>query len=116
MIKDKIINKREHSEEKNAKHIPLHKYTWGGRISCLMALANIVVIAFNVFLSYSERGKAGIYVGLIMFCVLISAMVAFVIGINSFGETDKFLRYSYIGTIANAVIWIGIFCMYLAYI
>ena len=115
MIKDKITVKRE-QEEKNAKHIPLRKYTWGGRISSLMALANIIVMMFSIFLSYSERGHAGIYVGLIMFCVLISAMVAFVIGVNSFIESDKFLRYSYIGTIANAVIWIGIFFMYLAYI
>lgn len=116
MIKDKITVKREQSVEKSKKHIPLRKYTWGGRISCLMALANIIAMMFNVFLSYSERGHAGMYVGLIMFCVLISAMVAFVIGVNSFCETDKFLRYSYIGTIANAIIWIGIFFMYLAYI
>ena len=35
---------------------------------------------------------------------------------NSFKEENKFLKYTYIGTITNAVIWIFILGMYLAYV
>ncbi len=51
-----------------------------------------------------------------MLLVMVSAIAGFVIGINSFKEENKFLKYTYIGTITNAVIWIFILGMYLAYV
>ena len=107
---------REQREEKNAKHIPLNKYTEGGRIATLMGAIHILLIILTITASVSKRGQAGIYVGVMMLLVMISAAAGFVIGINSFKETDKFFRYSYIGTILNASIWIGILGLYLTYI
>ena len=46
---------REQREEKKAKHIPLEKYTKGGRISSLMAITNIVVIILTVGISVAKR-------------------------------------------------------------
>ena len=102
--------KREEKEEKKARKIPLRNYTKGGRKSSVIAGVNILVI------SILKKGNAGIYVGLLMLLVMVSAIAGFVIGINSFKEENKFLKYTYIGTITNAFIWIFILGMYLAYV
>ena len=46
----------------------------------------------------------------------ITSIAGFIVGINSFKEENKFMMYTYIGTIANAVIWLGVLGMYLIYI
>lgn len=114
--KEKANQIKEKKEEFLSKRIPLKKYTKGGRISTLMGIINILIIALCITISVVQKGNAGVYVGVIMLAVLISGAVGFVIGINSFKEENKFLTYSYIGSIANAVIWIGILGIYLIYV
>lgn len=116
MIKKKAAQKKEEIREKLERRIPLKKYTKGGRIASLMALCNILIIVLAIVISTMQKGNAGIYVGLMVFATLISAAVGFVIGINSFKEENKFLRFSYIGTVANASIWISILGIYLIYV
>ncbi len=114
--KDKANQIKEKKEEFLSKRIPLKKYTKGGRISTLMGIINILIIAICVVVSIIKKGNAGIYIGIIMLVVLISAAIAFVKGINSFQEENKFLTYSYVGTIMNAAIWISILGIYLIYV
>ena len=102
--------KREEKEEKKGRKIPLRNYTKGGRKSSVIAGVNILLFILAVVISILKKGNAGIYVGRVML------LVGFVIGINSFKEENKFLKYTYIGTITNAVIWIFILGMYLAYV
>lgn len=116
MVKKKAAQKKEKIREKLDRRIPLKKYTKGGRTSSLMALCNVLVIILAIIISILQKGNAGIYVGLMMFAALISAAVGFVIGINSFKEENKFLSFSYLGTVANAAIWIGILGIYLIYV
>ena len=106
--------KREEKEEKKGRKIPLRNYTKGGRKSSVIAGVNILLFILAVVISILKKGNAGIYVGLLL--VMVSAIAGFVIGINSFKEENKFLKYTYIGTITNAVIWIFILGMYLAYV
>ena len=113
MDKNKLKEKRENRKD---RRIPLKKYTKGGRVSSLISICNIILIIISIMISILQKGNAGVYVGVIMFAVLISASIGFVIGINSFKEENKFLRYTYWGTIANAVIWIGILGLYLIYV
>ena len=108
--------KREEKEEKKGRKIPLRNYTKGGRKSSVIAGVNILLFILAVVISILKKGNAGIYVGLLMLLVMVSAIAGFVIGINSFKEENKFLKYTYIGTITNAVIWIFILGMYLAYV
>lgn len=116
-LKDVPEGKKKEKKEKEEKHrIPLKKYTKGGRVSSLIALCSILVIMLAIVISIFMKGKAGIYVGLMMIVSLVASMTGFAIGIKSFNEENKFLRYTYIGTIANAVIWLGILGMYLIYI
>lgn len=116
MNKEKSVQRKEKREEKKSRRIPLKKYTKGGRIASWMALCNILLIILTISISVAQKGHAGIYVGVLMLLILASAAIGFVIGINSFKEENKFLRYTYIGTVTNAVIWIGILGMYLIYV
>ena len=102
--------------DKNRKHIPLYKYSKGGKISSVIALINIFLMILTISISIVKKGNAGIYVGIIMLMILVMAAVGFVVGINSFQEGNKFMRYTYIGTISNAAIWIGILGIYLIYV
>lgn len=113
---ERIAKLREKREEIASRHIPLKKYTKGGRISTIMGIVNILAIVLCIVLSVKQNANAGIYVGIIMLAALISGAVGFVVGINSFKEENKFLIYSYVGTIMNAVVWISILGLYLIYV
>lgn len=106
----------DEKEDKLAKHIPLRKYTKGGKISSLIALCSLLLIVLAVVISTLMRGKAGVYVGLMVFLTLITSAVGFGIGIRSFGEENRFMMYTYIGTISNAIIWIFILGLYLVFV
>ena len=103
-------------EEKKDRRIPLSKYSEGGRTSCLIALCNLALIALIVTVTIIENGKSGIFVGIMMVLTFFSAVFGFIIGIGSFEEENKFLRYSYIGSGANGAIWVGILLIYLTYV
>ena len=113
MRKSKKVRLDE-KEDKKAKKIPLRKYTKGGKSSTLIAIESLLVIIFAI--SVAMKGKAGIYVGLLTLFAFITSIAGFIVGINSFKEENKFMMYTYIGTIANAVIWLGVLGMYLIYI
>ena len=86
--------KREEKEEKKGRKIPLRNYTKGGRKSSVIAGVNILLFILAVVISILKKGNAGIYVGLLMLLVMVSAIAGFVIGINSFKEENKFLKYT----------------------
>lgn len=111
-----LVSEDKKKEKKEKQKIPLKKYTKGGRVASVIAICSLLIIAAAIVVSVLMRGKAGIYVGLMMLISLMTSIVGFGIGIKSFQEENKFLRYTYIGTIANAMIWIGIMGMYLIYI
>lgn len=108
--------KLDEKQDKLAKHIPLRKYTKGGKTSSLIALGSLILMILAVVISILMRGNAGIYVGLMMFLALIASALGFGIGIKSFDEENRFMMYTYIGTICNAVIWIFILGIYLIFV
>lgn len=106
----------DEKEDKPAKRIPLRKYTKGGKAASLIALCSLLLIILSVVISALMRGKAGIYVGLLLFISLIASAIGFGMGIKSFDEENRFMRYTYIGTIANAAIWIFVLGIYLIFV
>lgn len=110
------VPEKQKKEKKEKHKIPLIKYTKGGKISSIIALCSILIIILAITVSILMKGEAGIYVGLMMLLSLIVSVAGFSIGIKSFNEENKFLKYTYIGTIANAAIWLGILGIYLIYI
>ena len=90
--------------------------TKGGKKSTVMGLISLLIIVLAVAISIALKGKAGVYVGLMVFVSLIVSAWGFAVGLKSFSEEKRFLRYTYIGTIGNAVIWIFILGLYLIYV
>ena len=103
-------------EEKKDRRIPLSKFTEGGRTSCLIALCNLAFLALIITTTIIEDGKSGIFVGLMMIFTFFSSIFGFIVGITSFDESNKFLKFSYIGSGANGAIWVGILLLYLTYV
>lgn len=95
--------------------IPFYKYTKGGRVSTLMAVLSAVVLAVAIGISIAEKGKAGIIVGILGIATFVIAMAGFVVGIESFKEETKFLRYSWIGTMMNLVMWLMMLMIFLIF-
>ncbi len=78
--------KRRKRRREKGRKIPLRNYTKGGRKSSVIAGVNILLFILAVVISILKKGNAGIYVGLLMLLVMVSAIAGFVIGINSFKE------------------------------
>ena len=97
--------KLDEKGDKPEKHIPLRKYTKGGKKSTVMGLISLLIIVLAVAISIALKGKAGVYVGLMVFVSLIVSAWGFAVGLKSFS-----------GTIGNAVIWIFILGLYLIYV
>ena len=106
--------KRNKKDKK--QRIALSSYTKGGRISSLIALEAFILFVLTVALCIVQNGNAGIYVGILAWAIFGLALAGFVIGLKSYQEETKFLKYTYIGTISNALIWIGILCVFLIYV
>ena len=103
-------------EDKKDRRIPLSKYARGGRISSTIGLCNLALMFLTITMAVMENGKSGMYIGIIVIITFILSIFGFVIGIRSFSEENKFYRFSYIGTVINAAIWISIILIYIAYI
>ena len=103
-------------EDKKDRRIPLSKYARGGRISSTIGLCNLALVFLTITMAVMEEGKSGMYIGIIVVAIFISALMGFIIGIRSFTEENKFYRFSYIGTVINAAIWIFVVLIYIAYI
>ncbi|MBQ2642591.1 MAG: chloride channel protein [Eubacterium sp.] len=116
MFGKKAKSPKPTKEEKKDRKIPISKYSVGGRMSCVIAALVLILMLIIVAISIATEGNVGMFIGLFVLGAFGGAVFGFVIGINSFAEENKFMKYSYIGTIANAIIAIWIFSMYLTYI
>ncbi len=114
--KQRVVRINNKEDEKVPK-IPLKSYTKGGITSFLIAILAYIILFCLAGYSIYKRGHAEIFAGFGMMAVWIISLVGFAIGLKSFSEgKNKFLKFSYLGTIANAFIWIGMFLMYISYI
>lgn len=59
-----------------------------------------------VIVSASAEGKAGIAVGTIAVFALLATVIGFIASVKSFRETDILLKYSWLGVIANGILFI----------
>jgi len=98
------------------QRIPLSKYTKGGRISTLMAILAVACLLSAIAISIARRGQAGHEIGVFGATALILSMIGYVVGIKSFKDESRFLKYSWIGTIANIFVWIIMMSFIMIYI
>ncbi|MBE5959619.1 MAG: hypothetical protein E7254_12260 [Lachnospiraceae bacterium] len=97
------------------QRIPLSKYTLGGIVSSIIAIIALLIFVAAVVISILNKGNAGIIVGIMGTLTFIISVIGFVVGIKSFNDDMKFLKYSWIGSVANLAISFGIFMLYLIY-
>ena len=87
--------------------------TKGGIISTILAVIALISLIAGVIISYKNAGNAGVTVGAFGSLAFFLSSVGLVSGLRSFKEKDKFYVYSWIGTISNGVLWIGM-CLIIA--
>jgi hypothetical protein len=97
------------------QRIPFGKYTLGGRVSSVIAVISVVIFVAAVVISVMKSGNAGSIVGIMGVSSFIISLVGFAVGINSFNDDTKFLKYSWIGSVSNLAICFGIFMLFLSY-
>lgn len=100
----------------NRRKIKLSSYTKGGRISSVIVLFSCLILIVSILWSYINKGQAGAIVGYTgMFAFLLN-VAGFIIGLNSFKEEGLWLKYSWIGTIANATLGIAMLSIIMAFV
>lgn len=78
-----------------------------GIISTVIAAAGISLFVISVMVSYENRGEAGLIIGLLGIIALFLSLLGLYEGIKSFQEEEIFYHCSWIGTVVNAVVFIG---------
>ena len=92
------MNKYKFTNKNNSK---------GGIIATVLAIVAFIMLIIGVVVSFQKEGNAGMIVGALGVGTFICTTAGLIIGLKSFYEKDKFYIYSWIGTISNAVLWIG---------
>lgn len=87
-----------------------------GRISTFVGILALFVFIAAIVISYMHRGDGGILVGILGVMSFIISIIGFIFGLIGFQEADRQQLYCWIGSIANAVIWLGMLGMVLAFI
>lgn len=85
----------------------------GSMASIVLAILAVLMVVIAVVLAYETNGAGGMIIGLLgVFAVWFSGMGLYS-GIRSFNQEESFYLLSWIGTIANAVILVGMGCIFL---
>lgn len=99
---------------KEHKNKNRHKYKFtdksqsaGGIYSTMFAAAAAAFFCFAVWKSYIQKGNGGREIGLFGLLTLFLSAVGLYFGVNSFQEEDVFFLFSWMGTIFNAVMLVG---------
>jgi hypothetical protein len=86
------------------------KNTVGGIVSTILGLLSIVIFIIGIVLSYKNEGNAGLEAGIMGLLTFLLDTVGLVLGLLSFKERECFYIFSWIGTLINGLMWIGM-CM-----
>lgn len=87
--------------------------TRGGIISVILAIIALVTVVTGVIISYKKSGAAGTLAGGLGTMSFLFATAGLISGLKSFKEKDKFYIFSWIGTISNGILWLGM-CLIIA--
>lgn len=85
----------------------------GGIFSTVLAVAAIVLFVAAVWISYREKGDAGIEIGLMGTLSLFLSGIGLYVGVKSFQEEEIFFLFSWVGTILSAVMLVGMSFVFL---
>lgn len=87
--------------------------TCGGIFATVLAIITFISLISGIVISYKNDGNAGISVGILGTIAFLISTIGLVLGLRSFKEKDGFYVFSWIGTISNGILWIGM-CLIIA--
>lgn len=77
-----------------------------GIVSTVFFVIAVAMVVFAVYISFENKGNATVEIGALGMQALLVSVTGFIIGIYSFKEDSIFLRFPWIGTVGNAVVWL----------
>ncbi len=83
-------------------------HSTGGIGSTIIGLMSFVFFCAGIVISYMNKGNGGMIIAFLAIVSYMTSIAGFYIGLKSFKEEDKFYMFSYIGSFANAIIWLFI--------
>lgn len=85
----------------------------GGIFSTVLAVLAVAFFAAAVWISYRNEGNGGREIGFLGIMSLFLSAVGLYSGVKSFQEEEIFFHFSWIGTILNALMLIGMGMVFL---
>lgn len=85
----------------------------GGIFSSIIAFVAMGLFAAGVWIAFHNKGNGGLIIGLLGLVSFLLSGIGISIGVKSFQEDEIFYHFSWIGTISNAIIFIGMFVVIL---
>lgn len=83
------------------------KKSSGGIFSTRLAIVSLVLFFVDLFISFSQGGKAGSIAGVIGLVAFLFSIYGFRVGMKSFGEEGTSPVYSIVGSILSGIILVG---------
>lgn len=79
----------------------------GGILATMVGILATGFLISAVSMSYRQKGSAGMIIGLFGIVTLFLSAIGLYLGLKSFKEENIFYHFSWVGTIWNAVLLIG---------
>ena len=107
-LDEKARKKKLKEEKKKRKSYKFSnkKHSKNGILSSVLALFAVIVLIAAIIISTIYKGNAGILTGTLAALGFLAAIVGFILSAASFREVDKLYRFSWIGIIANGILFI----------
>lgn len=85
----------------------------GGIFSTLFAFGAIAACVAAVWISFQYRGEGGLEVGVLGVVAVFLSGCGLYLGVRSFREEEIFFLFSWIGSVGNSVILLGMMMLFL---
>lgn len=80
--------------------------TRGGLIATILGVAAIILLCIGIYISYANKGNAGIQVGMLGALSFIISGIGLINGLLSFKEKDRFYVFSFVGCGISGTVWL----------
>ena len=110
---EKSVRKKRLSDKKRRRKYKFtdKHHTKRGIIASALIIPGAAFIANSIVLATSMNGQGGIIVGILPFLALLTSTAGIVLSATTFRKPDTIYTFSWIGLIANIVIWLFVASM-----
>ena len=93
-----------HRKKRRRKIYTDKKHAVKGIIATFLAIAALIIFGILVYISFKNRGEAGIIIGSLALISILLGAVGLILGLMSFKEENKYKLFSYIGSFVNVFV------------